>query len=90
MPNYNLNVLQPAEFEDLARDLIQKQFGVFVESFTTGRDSGIDLRFATINGGKSIVQAKDIRIIVHYYPILKGRWIKFEELIQITIMLLRR
>ncbi|MFR9261319.1 MAG: restriction endonuclease [Bacteroides cellulosilyticus] len=59
MPNYNLNVLQPAEFEDLARDLIQKQFGVFVESFTTGRDSGIDLRFATHQMEvKSIVQAK--------------------------------
>lgn len=58
MPNYNLNVLQPAEFEDLVRDLIQKQFGTFVESFTTGRDSGIDLRFATVSGSKSIVQAK--------------------------------
>lgn len=90
MPNYNLNVLQPAEFEDLARDLIQKQFGVFVESFTTGRDSGIDLRFATINGGKSIVQAKRYKDYSSLLSNLKGRWIKFEELIQITIMLLRR
>lgn len=72
MPNYNLNVLQPAEFEDLARDLIQKQFGVFVESFTTGRDSGIDLRFATINGGKSIVQAKRYKDYSSLLSNLKG------------------
>ncbi len=58
MHDYDFIILQPNEFECLTRDLLQKKEGVFVESFTSGRDGGIDLRFATINGGKGIVQCK--------------------------------
>lgn len=58
MPNYDFNMLQPAEFEELSRDLLQKQHGVFVESFTDGRDGGIDLRFAKDGKANIIVQAK--------------------------------
>jgi len=46
MPDYDFTALQPAEFEWLCRDLLQKEEKVFVESFTDGRDDGIDLRFA--------------------------------------------
>lgn len=56
---YDFLILQPNEFENLTRDLLQKKEGVFIESFTYGRDGGVDLRFATQRGKKKvIVQAK--------------------------------
>ncbi len=58
MPSYDFLILQPNEFEELARDLLQKKDGVFIESFTAGRDGGIDLRYASAKGTNTIVQAK--------------------------------
>ena len=63
MPDYDFSVLSPHEFECLCRDLLQKKENVFVESFTDGRDGGIDLRFAKVKDPKSpsetvIVQVK--------------------------------
>lgn len=59
MPEYDFQILQPNEFECLTRDLLQKREGIFVESFTPGRDDGIDLRFACASPkGTTIVQAK--------------------------------
>ncbi len=58
MPNYDLNILQPAEFEDFSRDVLQAHYKVFIESFTDGRDGGIDLRFAKDGKSNIIVQAK--------------------------------
>ena len=80
MPNYNLNILQPAEFEDLVRDLLQKQLGVFVESFTIGRDSGIDLRFANVNGDDAIVQAKRYKDYKSLLSNLKKETIKVRNI----------
>lgn len=58
MLEYDFQILQPNEFEHFTRDLLQKKESVFVESFTSGRDGGIDLRFAKIKGENTIVQAK--------------------------------
>lgn len=58
MATYDFHVLQPSEFEELTRDLLQKEWNCFIESFTSGRDGGIDLRCSTNNGGKAIIQAK--------------------------------
>lgn len=58
MPDYDFQILQPNEFEHLTRDLLQKKEKAFIESFTPGRDGGIDLRFAKIRGKNAIVQAK--------------------------------
>ena len=58
MTNYDFLILQPNEFECLTRDLLQKKEKVFVESFTPGKDGGIDLRFAKVRGLNTIVQAK--------------------------------
>lgn len=58
MLDYDFSVLQPCEFEYLTRDLLQKKENVFVESFTTGRDGGIDLRYSISKDKKVIVQAK--------------------------------
>ncbi len=58
MNNYDLNILSHHEFEQLTRDLLQKNFNVYIESFTTGKDSGIDLRFGFSKDKKSVVQCK--------------------------------
>ena len=58
MINYNFLILSPNEFECLSRDLLQKKLSIFVESFTAGRDSGIDLRYASTKGKTAIIQSK--------------------------------
>lgn len=57
MENYNLFVLSPDEFENLSRDLIQKELDLFFESFATGKDGGIDFRYAR-NKQNVILQCK--------------------------------
>lgn len=58
MSKYNLNSLFPKEFEELSRDLLQKKLDVILESFTEGRDNGIDFRLAKGNVNKIVVQVK--------------------------------
>ena len=58
MQNYDFLILSPPEFEDLTRDLLQKELNVFIESFTDGSDGGIDLRFAKLKREKAIIQCK--------------------------------
>ena len=58
MARYDLTTLSPQDFEDLARDLLQAEWNVPLESFRAGRDKGIDLRYAPLDGGASIVQCK--------------------------------
>jgi hypothetical protein len=55
---YNFTTLSPRDFELLVRDLLQKHLGIFLESFKSGRDKGIDLRFATARDGALIAQCK--------------------------------
>ena len=50
MNNYDFLILSPSEFERLTRDLLQKHLGCHIESFTQGRDGGVDLRYAGIKG----------------------------------------
>ena len=45
MADYEFRSLSPHDFEMLSRDLLQKPLGVRLESFTAGRDSGIDFRY---------------------------------------------
>lgn len=45
MADYDFRSLSPHDFELLCRDLLQKALGVRLESFTAGRDSGIDFRY---------------------------------------------
>lgn len=55
---YDFKVLSPADFEDLTRDLLQQLWKVKLESFKTGRDQGIDLRYAVVPGHSTIIQCK--------------------------------
>jgi len=58
MPSYDFSTLSPPDFEALTRDLLQKALSVRLQSFTTGRDKGIDLRHAPVDGNDWIVQCK--------------------------------
>jgi hypothetical protein len=58
MPNYDFLNLSPFDFEELTRDLLQKYYDIYLESFTTGRDGGIDLRYSKEKNNDLIVQCK--------------------------------
>ena len=59
MPDYDFHQLSPYDLEILARDLLQAHWGVQIESFKTGKDGGIDLRYAAATN-KVIVQVKHL------------------------------
>ncbi len=58
MPDYNFLDLSPFDFENLTRDLLQKHYDINFESFTIGRDKGIDLRYSKEKNNNLIVQCK--------------------------------
>ena len=58
MPNYDFRSLSSYDFENLVRDLLQKELGVTLESFTIGRDEGIDMRYRVDKETQVIIQCK--------------------------------
>src|SRR5207245_7916485 len=58
MPDYDFKSLSPYDFEDVVRDLLQEELKVTLESFKTGRDQGIDLRYSRDLNSLVIVQCK--------------------------------
>jgi hypothetical protein len=58
MGRYDYKSLSPQDFEELTRDLLQAEWDVPLEAFKTGRDRGIDLRYAPLEGGTTIIQCK--------------------------------
>jgi len=58
MPSYDFKTLSPVDFEDLSRDLLQKELEITLQSFTSGRDSGIDFRYSRDPVNEIIVQCK--------------------------------
>lgn len=58
MGRYNYKSLSPQDFEELTRDLLQAEWNVPLEAFKTGRDGGIDLRYAPLDGRTTIIQCK--------------------------------
>lgn len=67
MPEYNFHQLSPYDLEILARDLLQAHWGVRLESFKTGRDGGIDLRYAPKRGGGRVLRC-DEGVDLRYAP----------------------
>ncbi|MBB3428613.1 hypothetical protein FHT85_005639 [Rhizobium sp. BK312] len=57
MSDYDFHQLAPLEFERLARDLVQAEEGITLESFKEGRDFGIDFRYAR-GTENTIIQCK--------------------------------
>lgn len=80
MHNYDFEILQYNEFENLTRDLLQKQFGIFIESFKNGRDGGVDLRFGIANDAKCVVQVKRYKDYKTLLPVLKKELEKVKKL----------
>lgn len=80
MSEYDFKSLSPYDFELLCRDLLQKEYGVHLQSFKTGRDGGIDLRYAPDRHRTLIVQCK------HYagssYSVMLGN-LENEELAKV-------
>jgi DNA polymerase III delta prime subunit len=58
MPDYDFKLLSSVDFENLVRDLLQKELKITLESFKTGRDRGIDMRYCTATRESLIVQCK--------------------------------
>ena len=58
MPEYNFITLSPKEFETLSRDLLQVELGIRFETFTAGRDDGIDARWSNGLTDTIIIQCK--------------------------------
>ena len=55
--SYDFHQLSPYEFELLTRDLLQEEWGLTLESFKSGKDGGIDFRYARMEAD-TIVQCK--------------------------------
>jgi Restriction endonuclease len=55
---YSFSTLAPNEFEELCRDLLKRHLNVPLQAFATGRDGGIDHRYAPVRGRQWIVQCK--------------------------------
>jgi len=53
--NYNFSTLNDKDFEDLTRDLLSKKLNKDFQSFRTGKDKGIDLRYSTVSDENEIV-----------------------------------
>jgi hypothetical protein len=58
MPNYDFKTLSPVDFEILSRDLIQEELSLTLQSFTSGRDGGVDFRYSLDDSGDIVIQCK--------------------------------
>lgn len=58
MPDYDFLNLSTFDFEKLTRDVLQEHYAIDLESFTIGRDGGIDLRYSKGSNNELIVQCK--------------------------------
>ncbi|MBS1662788.1 MAG: restriction endonuclease [Bacteroidetes bacterium] len=89
MASYNYLDLSPAEFEDLSRDLIQVREGIFLESFKSGKDKGIDFRYKD-DGVYIVLQAKryehyrDLKQALVHKELAKARSLKPSRYILVT------
>lgn len=80
MADYDFKILQPSEFECLSRDLIQARDGVFIESFTAGKDGGIDFRYALSKDKTAIIQVKRYENFASLMSALKKEVEKVKDL----------
>lgn len=80
MTNYDFRILQPIEFECLSRDLIQKRDNVYIESFTEGRDDGIDFRYAMSKDRTAVIQVKRYATYSKLLSSLKKEIVKVKAL----------
>lgn len=58
MPDYDFRGLWAIDFEPLARDVLNADLGLRLQSYAAGRDQGIDLRQVDANGVVTVAQCK--------------------------------
>jgi hypothetical protein len=80
MTDYDFRILQYNEFENLTRDLLQAEFGIYIESFKDGKDGGIDFRFGKVKGDTVIVQVKRYKDWTELKPQLEKEVEKVKKL----------
>jgi len=80
MLDYDFLTLSPNEFENISRDLLQKKLSVFIESFTTGKDGGVDFRYTTDKAKAIIIQSKRYKDYTSLYNHLKKEVAKVKRL----------
>jgi len=80
---YDFKNLSPWEFEQLTRDLLKSELGLDFESFKSGRDRGIDLRYSPDKSNEVIVQCKNYSGST--YSNLKSK-LKHEEVEKIRLL----
>lgn len=73
MPDYDFRNLSPVDFEHLARDALNADLGLALQSYASGRDQGIDLRQVTADGSVIVGQCK------HY---LESSWSTFQSAVR--------
>lgn len=80
MSNYDFLVLSPDEFELFCKDILEVELNIKLENFKTGKDSGIDLRYAPSEELNLIVQCKRYRDIKSLMKTLKNEVGKVKKL----------
>lgn len=55
---YRLDIINDKEFEILAKDLLESELRIKLQNFRSGKDKGVDLRYAGNDENEIIVQAK--------------------------------
>ena len=55
MANYDFSTINDKDLEILVCDLFTRKFGIHFQSFKTGKDKGIDLRYSTNNSENEII-----------------------------------
>jgi Restriction endonuclease len=70
--SYDFMMLSPVDFEEIASDLLSREWGTRLESFKAGADQGIDLRHSRVPESEktTIVQCK--RYAPHKFSALVG------------------
>jgi len=58
LPTYDLKNFSPYDFELLVKDLLQEELKLPLESFTSGKDRGIDIRYSKNKKNNIIIQCK--------------------------------
>lgn len=70
MPDYDFQSLSSYEFELLSRDLLQQDLQIRLESFSKGRDGGVDFRYRN-HIGDLVVQCKHYSDYDELFRVLK-------------------
>lgn len=80
--DFNTN-FSSEEFQNFARDMIQKREGIIFESFAEGKDQGIDGRYIAEDGTTVILQAKQFKNMAsEILKVMRKEKMKMDQLVR--------